>query len=1394
MEELDLMYKQLASIEKKIAELDSQVYDARPGSKAAKELGKQLEGLEEQFAVLVNKITATENKLVASSEKASESLVSTVSSGIEANQEATVSVQQLLASRAGHIASLAQEESALRQLASERAALDQSEKSGSLSMSEVSARRSELIDKEMAHRQASSELRVALIAETNAVRASDTLVGNLSASMEKMSGTYRDMSEASRNSGLGELPGQIQQVEAELSNYEKVMDGIEKNIPALADEIRRVMDDYQKNLVKLKESNGGVSKGVAPWKQLTSSIFSWQSALAVGVLLLVTYWKDIVNFGKGLLGIKQEQEGLTESLVDFNKESIKESRNLRDTYSAIMRTNQGTEERKKAIDDMNAQYGKFLPHLLTEKSSLDEINAAYETVNSSLRANTALKMRNKAVDEIMEKAIGEQAEVLTEMRESTTKAVGKQSSDGIMSTITGLTEDFRLAGSTWKNAYLGVLAKVRGELGGKTLDDSFDGNLKTYVKSVYKTENQISEVDNKYGQFINNGKPATTYDHSKEEEIRNETKRKAQEDATEILRVQKELDKELLADKKRMQDYRDSLEEEGKNKRMKSLEQEHEAAMRQIDEKEKEQLSRPGITDSQKTQVTSLASEARVQEHEKLLKGMNDLDAEYKTAYEERMKSMSGVSVNEEARKLSAIKERYDKEREWANRQLETGGINKEQHQAMTSVADKNEMKEKYNALLGGLNDFKQQEADLEESWRVRIEGAKASGDTNLTQILETGRSKALSGLHSQMLQESSEWLRLFGNLDTLTVEELDQLQNSIKQKMASGEFEMNAIDTKAALDSLQKVSDVVAQKSPFHALANSSGEMKQALAGLKQAEEDGLTGEALDVYKVRVKEAAENVQKSIATIASTYGQVRDVMKSVADLVGMVDKDLGETINNSIALGDAVMNVGTVVSDSVVKFSQGMSAMETASVILLVIKAVITAVMAAMSLFNGDKKHEKKIQAMQKEVDNLSRAYDRLGRTIDNTYSNAVYGMMDEQAENLKRQQQLVLQQKKEEEDKKKTDNKKVDEYDKKFEELGNQAEDMKKKQIEMLAGTDVQTAIDNFADALVEAYAQGENGAEAMGEATKKVLANAVKEALKKQLLGDALKNAVTRLGEDMKDGTLSAEDKRRFENSAQSAGQHFMEAMKMYDELFKGEKDSSLEESLDDTEELRKKQIEMLAGTDVQSAIDNFANALVEAYARGEDGAEAMGETTKKVLANAVKETLKKKLLGDALQNAVTRLGEDMEDGTLSDEDKRRFENSAQSAGQRFMESMKMYDELFKGEGEAEAPREASAKGIASMSQESADLLNGQFTTQLIYLDRTCTEVTGIREQMALIRELQVTGWEDVRVIRDMSGRIAELSDRIATVSDKIEINTGLAARGIQDINDKGVLMRGR
>lgn len=89
-------------------------------------------------------------------------------------------------------------------------------------------------------------------------------------------------------------------------------------------------------------------------------------------------------------------------------------------------------------------------------------------------------------------------------------------------------------------------------------------------------------------------------------------------------------------------------------------------------------------------------------------------------------------------------------------------------------------------------------------------------------------------------------------------------------------------------------------------------------------------------------------------------------------------------------------------------------------------------------------------------------------------------------------------------------------------------------------------------------------------------------------------------------------------------------------------------------------------------------------------------------------------------------------------------------------------------------EAGRTAVARGIASMSQETASELNGNFYALLIYADKTSQGVLSIRE--TLIEGLS------------LMERIARNTDRL----ESIERDMASMRGGMQDIINRGILLR--
>ncbi len=219
----------------------------------------------------------------------------------------------------------------------------------------------------------------------------------------------------------------------------------------------------------------------------------------------------------------------------------------------------------------------------------------------------------------------------------------------------------------------------------------------------------------------------------------------------------------------------------------------------------------------------------------------------------------------------------------------------------------------------------------------------------------------------------------------------------------------------------------------------------------------------------------------------------------------------------------------------------------------------VTGTMKALSSIFGiaDAKKEAKIVRLQGQIKELANDYKQLQHEIENCYSDEVNGKYDEELENLQKQKAKAEEMARLEASKKKSDKSKIEQYHEQAAQLQRDIENVEKAQIEMLAGTSIQSAIDTFADALVEAYEKGENGAKALGETTKQVLKNAVKEALKRQFLGKGIEEAVKYLGEAMDDGYLDDYEKSKFVDIVKTAGESFfgaLGALKDLDEYFGG------------------------------------------------------------------------------------------------------------------------------------------------------------------------------------------------------------------------------------------------
>jgi len=509
------------------------------------------------------------------------------------------------------------------------------------------------------------------------------------------------------------------------------------------------------------------------------------------------------------------------------------------------------------------------------------------------------------------------------------------------------------------------------------------------------------------------------------------------------------------------------------------------------------------------------------------------------------------------------------------------------------SQQDADLQKELQKTVLDDYRTFEEQRQSITTQYALLRTQAEKMGDAERLAQINKAEQEALSALNMSFLQQSESWKNLFTDIDTLTVAQIQKLISDIQKQLNAGNLKLSPVDYKAVIDSLNQAKNRIQELNPFKALGTFFNDYLAAKKKLRKAEADLASGKgtqkSVDEANKDVKSAAQGITNSIQKVTSISTDCASSLQSMFDALGMdgVADGLGTAIDLMGQLGNAAASVGKFMSGDILGGITGM----------------VSSVTSVVGIFAKlhDKKYEKRIQNLQKQIDNLQTAYSRLERAFNNTYwvfndeerqgyekniqaikdqiaalekqreiakkawdfaqyaklttqikqlnaqlnkakeGGDMLSLWQSQKESLREQQELMRQQIQAEKSKKKTDNNKIKEWENQIEEINQQIEDLDKQMMETFAGTDVKSAIDEFADAIVDAYCSGEDAAKALGETTKKVLKNAVVEALKRNFLAKGINDAVEYLGKAMEDGVLSDEEKKEFERQANAAGEKF-------------------------------------------------------------------------------------------------------------------------------------------------------------------------------------------------------------------------------------------------------------
>ena len=184
---------------------------------------------------------------------------------------------------------------------------------------------------------------------------------------ESVQVTPADVPNAQRQ--LGGLHNSIQQMAREMPSLamgpQMFFLAISNNLPIFTDELARARKEYD----ELQKSG---KKGTPVWKQVLSSLFSWQTAMTTGIMLLVMYGDEIWDWTKNLFSAKKgvdefniSLKEMTEIEKDGRAQMVRTRFELKSVIDEIKNFTGSKEQEKAKVEELNRKYGESFGYYKT---------------------------------------------------------------------------------------------------------------------------------------------------------------------------------------------------------------------------------------------------------------------------------------------------------------------------------------------------------------------------------------------------------------------------------------------------------------------------------------------------------------------------------------------------------------------------------------------------------------------------------------------------------------------------------------------------------------------------------------------------------------------------------------------------------------------------------------------------------------------------------------------------------------------------------------------------------------------------------------------------------------------------------------------------------------------
>ena len=213
-----------------------------------------------------------------------------------------------------------------------------------------------------------------------------------------------------------------------------------------------------------------------------------------------------------------ETDKTAASIRKMGGEMATEQTKLDSLFTSLKKANEGSQLRRDLIKEINENYGQYLPQLLTEKSGLDEIEKAYQRINTKLTEQIALKYKNQDISEVANDEGEKQIESIEEVRKSVLGATQSQSiANDAINDLKQITAEFYNAGARWQDAYAQAYHSIKVKYYGKNSMSSFaHSDMEAYIESYYRMQQEIARINQKYANWVTPGSTKKTSTQTEE--------------------------------------------------------------------------------------------------------------------------------------------------------------------------------------------------------------------------------------------------------------------------------------------------------------------------------------------------------------------------------------------------------------------------------------------------------------------------------------------------------------------------------------------------------------------------------------------------------------------------------------------------------------------------------------------------------------------------------------------------------------------------------------------------------------------------------------------------------------------------------------------------------------